>query len=91
MDRKDSLHHDNFTFGQPVYLSKIYEIVSSIEGVDYLDVTSFTKVGYGKREEPIKYLQQGYISVDEFEIVRLDNDPNFPEHGIISVNLIGGK
>jgi hypothetical protein len=36
-------------------------------------------------------LEQGYISMDRLEIVRLDNDPNFPENGVLRLKMGGGK
>ena len=36
-------------------------------------------------------LQQGYIPMDRLEILRLDNDPNFSENGILRLNMGGGK
>ena len=87
---KGFFHPDNYTFGQFVYLSKIYEAVAKIEGVESVIVSTFRKVRDSKLEEQ-KYHMQSYISIHDLEIVRLDSDPNFPEHGNLIIKIIGGK
>lgn len=80
-------HPDNFSFGQTVYLSTIYAAARSVAGVGSLQVTRFTRQG---DEDPMP-LSQGFLTLDRLEIARLDNDPNFPEHGVLRLNLHGGK
>jgi hypothetical protein len=36
-------------------------------------------------------LAEGRIALDRLEIPRLDNDPNHPERGVITLDLHGGK
>jgi hypothetical protein len=31
------------------------------------------------------------MKLGRLEIARLDNDPNFPEHGVLRLDLRGGK
>jgi hypothetical protein len=78
---------DNFSFGQPLYLSQLYAAVVAVEGVDSASVTQFQRWG----KLPNHELQQGYITMDRLEILRLDNDPNFPENGALRLNMGGGK
>jgi hypothetical protein len=78
---------DNFSFGQPLYLSQLYAAIMAVEGVDSASVTQFHRWG----KLPANELQQGYIATDRLEILRLDNDPNFPENGALRLNLGGGK
>jgi hypothetical protein len=33
----------------------------------------------------------GELTLGPFEIARLENDPNFPEHGRLTLDLRGGK
>lgn len=79
-------HPDNFTFGQPVYLSQIYAVAMTIDGVEQVYVDRFERWGKQDHEE----IDKGYTPMDASEIVRLDNDPNFPENGQIEFNLQGG-
>lgn len=80
-------HPDNFTFGQPLYLSMLYAGIESVEGVDSAIVNKFQKFGKLADNE----LEQGYIPMDRLEIIRLDNDPNFPENGSLKLNMLAGK
>ena len=82
--RRGLFHPDNFSFGQPVYLSSIFAAAQAVTGVDSLMVTKFQRQGRDSKEA----LNSGKLELDRLEIARLDNDPNFPEHGVI--NLIHG-
>jgi len=80
-------HPDNFSFGQTVYLGPLYAAARGVPGVTSVQVTRFQRQG---RPDPAP-LQQGYLTLDSLEIARLDNDPNFPEHGVLRLELHGGK
>src|SRR5262249_51789379 len=71
-------HPDNFTFGQPVYLSALYATAQEVEGVSSVTIETFQRLGLDSRTA----LDEGALSVDRLEIARLDNDPNFPERGV---------
>lgn len=78
---------DNFTFGQTVYLSPIYAGVRSVPGVCTVTATVFAPQG-----DPSKvYLMNGEIPLGPFQIARMDNDPSFPNHGQLTLNMEGGK
>lgn len=79
-------HPDEFTFGQPVYLSAIYEKAMSIDGVASVELASFKKQNLPADLER----ENGMIKPSENEIIRLDNDPNFPENGKINFSMLGG-
>ncbi len=80
-------HPDQWTFGQSVYLSKLYAAVEAVEGVDSAEVKLFQRFGKAANSE----LDQGYIPLGRLEVARLDNDPNFQEHGVLRLNMLGGK
>jgi predicted phage baseplate assembly protein len=84
---KGFFHPDNFTFGQSLYLSKIYQHVMSITGILSVEALTFTR--YGVVEDKEKKVD-AYIKIKKNEILRLDNDPNFPENGKINFVLEGG-
>jgi hypothetical protein len=84
---KGFFNPDNFTFGQPLFVSKLYSAVMSVEGVDSAIIKTFQRYGKVANNE----LQQGYIPAGRLEILRLDNDPNFPENGALQLNMDGGK
>jgi predicted phage baseplate assembly protein len=78
---------DNFSFGQPLYLSQLYAAIVAVDGVNSASVTQFQRWG----KLPGHELHQGYIAMDRLEILRLDNDRNFPENGALRLNMGGGK
>jgi hypothetical protein len=82
-----AFYPDKFTFGQTVYLSPIYALVQSTAGVDSVRITKFQRQGI---DSDIA-LAAGKLELDRLEIARLDNDPNFPEHGVLKLNMLGGR
>jgi hypothetical protein len=80
-------HPDSFTFGQPLYLSRIYAAVQSVAGVSSVEITTFGRSGSRSRES----LTSGVLAIGRLEIARLDNDRNFPENGVIRLTMGGGR
>jgi hypothetical protein len=78
---------DNFTFGQTVYLSRIYAAVRRIAGVTSVVATVFQPQGVPAP----KFLVKGAIPLGPFQIARLDNDPSLPDHGQLTLVMQGGK
>ena len=85
--RRGVFHPDNFTFGQPVYLSRLYEAAQAVEGVDRVDVLTFRR----QQGDDGSALDEGVLPMHRLEIARLDNDPNFPENGVMRLRVEGGK
>jgi hypothetical protein len=79
---------DNFTFGQPVYLSELYAAAQSVQGVASVVINTFKRLRLPDDPTP---LDEGVLTLDRLEIARLDNDPNFPERGVLRLNVGGGK
>ena len=79
-------HPDNFTFGLPVYLSQVYQRATEVAGVASVEVKRFERWGKGPNNEK----EDGFLKPAALEIIRLDNDPNFPENGKIDFQLYGG-
>lgn len=79
---KGLFHPDRFTFGEPVYLSPLVQAAMSVVGVDSVNVVTFRRQGQPDKGAALK---QGRIVLGRLEIARLDNDPNFPEHGTFRV------
>ena len=49
--RRGFFHPDNFTFGQPLYLSRIYEAALAVDGVDSVEVQKFQRWGKTPQQE----------------------------------------
>jgi hypothetical protein len=80
-------HPDNFSFGQPVYLSTLYEAAQAVQGVASVVFDTFERL----RFPDSKPLDDGVLPMGRLEIARLDNDPNFPERGVLTLTVGGGK
>jgi len=85
--RRGVFHPDNFTFGQTVYLSPVYAAAREVPGVKSVEVQRFQRLG---QDDPGP-LADRRLPLGPLEIARLDNDPNFPEHGVLRLELHGGK
>jgi hypothetical protein len=77
---------DNFTFGQPVFLSQIYGRAMAVAGVASVEPVKFQRWGRPADGE----LETGVTEMAALEIARLANDPNFPENGKIDFLMSGG-
>jgi hypothetical protein len=85
--RRGYFHPDNFTFGQPVFVSPIVATAASVPGVRDVRVARFQRLGVPGR----KAIDDGVLAIGRLEIARLDNDPSFPEHGVLELTLDGGR
>lgn len=79
-------HPDNFTFGQPVYLSQVLAAAMDVPGVDWVAPVRFQRWGRAAGDE----LKEGKITMGRLEIARLDNDANAPENGKLEFEIEGG-
>lgn len=85
--RRGLFHPDNFTFGQPVYLSQLYAAAQTVDGVASAQITQFERKG----RPDAAPLAAGRLTFSRLEIARLDNDPNFPERGVFHLVTSGGQ
>jgi hypothetical protein len=86
-------HPDHFTFGQPVYLSRIVAAAMAVPGVHWVDTDDTPpKPNHFRRWGQVSHgeTQAGETDFARLEIARLDNDPNQPENGKIEFFLDGG-
>ncbi|HEX4708655.1 MAG TPA: putative baseplate assembly protein [Candidatus Udaeobacter sp.] len=80
-------HPDNLTFGEGIYLSKLIAAAQSVTGVENVKVTMFQRFD----ELPNQELEKGILLLGPLEIPQLDNDPSFPEHGSLGLDMRGGR
>lgn len=85
--RKGLFYPDNFTFGQSVYLSPVYAAARSVPGVTLVKATQFQPQGVNSTQ----YLTAGQIKLGSLQVARLDNDPSYPDHGQLTLDMQGGK
>jgi predicted phage baseplate assembly protein len=85
--RKGLFHPDNLSFGEGVYLSKLVAAARAVAGVESVEVTKLRRFGAGDNGE----IDAGVLPLGPLEVARLENDPNFPEHGNLTLTLGGGR
>jgi baseplate J-like protein len=79
-------HPGNFTFAQPVYLSKVVAAAMAVAGVAWVDVVTFQRFG----QPPADELAAGLISMDRLEVALCDSEAADPAAGRISFIMTGG-
>jgi predicted phage baseplate assembly protein len=80
-------HPDRWTFGQPVYLSRLYDTVMRVGGISWVNANRFQRLGRAPNLE----LENGVVPIGTLEIARLDNDPSFEERGRLELRMRGGR
>lgn len=80
-------HPDNFSFGQTVYLSRLYAAAQAVRGVEFVRITKFQR----KDKPSSDPLNEGKLILGRREIARCDNDLNFPNRGTFDLILEGGR
>ena len=80
-------HPDELTFGETIYLSRIYAAAQAVPGVASVQITTFRRLGAGDSSG----VDSGQLTFGRTEIARLNNDPNFPDRGVLRITLVGGQ
>jgi hypothetical protein len=84
-------HVDNFSFGDPVVVSKLYQTIMAVPGVESAEIVRMARFRSARPDkDTFNNLKLGLLPVAADEIVRLDNDRNFRENGVLSVREKGG-
>lgn len=73
-------------FGDDIHLSRLYAAVGAVDGVESAEVMVFKRYWDVAGDA----LERGRIALGDYEIARLDNDPNFPENGSLRLSAVGG-
>ena len=85
--RLAAFHPDNFTFGQPVYLSRIVAAAQAVPGVEAVWVKKFERFG----QPDALPMEAGVLPLGRLEIAQLANNPNFRERGRLTLEAGGGQ
>jgi hypothetical protein len=80
-------HPDNLTFGEGVFLSDLVAKAQAVQGVENVIVETLERLHEGPNQE----IEQGVLPLGPLEVAQLDNNPNFPEHGALTLNMVGGR
>jgi hypothetical protein len=85
---------DQLTFGKAVYLSPIVAAAQTLPGVMEVRVTRLDRLVAGRApptDAPDSVPAAGLLSLAPSEIARLDQDPNHPENGRLTLIVRGGR
>lgn len=80
-------HPDNFSFGDPVYLSRIIAAAQAVQGIEAVRVDRFGRLG----DTSPQPLERGVVEIGRLEIAQLANNPNFRERGVLTLVAGGGQ
>lgn len=92
--RRGFFHPDNFSFGQPLYLSDLVAAVMEVAGVSWVDVEDSERSGLRFRRLGLPAAGEvsvGRIDAQAREVLRADSDPSTPENGRFDMVLRGGS
>ena len=82
-------HPDHFSFGDPIFVSRLYSAVMSVPGVESAHIVRLARLHAAQPDNETRVnLKLGQFAVGPNEIVRLDNDRNFPENGALTVQSL---
>jgi hypothetical protein len=85
--RTGFFHPDRWTFAQSVYLSQLIAAAKEVTGVASVEALTFKRWDRDADGE----LDAGVLDTERLEIPRLDNDPNFQERGLLTLQMGGGR
>jgi len=87
-------HPDNLSFGDGVYVSRLLAAVQSIPGVQNAMVTELERFEISEPDtgpDADELPMNSALYLGPFEIAQLDNDPDFPENGVLVLDVRGGR
>ena len=85
---------DNLTFGEGIYVSRIVAAAQAVAGVQNVVVNRLERYEIGEPsagESDDEVPAGSVLALGPLEIARLDNDPNFPENGRLTLDMRGGR
>lgn len=85
---------NSLTFGQGVYTSPIVAAAQAVSGVVEVTLTRLARYVIGSRapgSKPDDVPTSGMLAMGPFEIPQLDNNPNAPANGRLTLLLRGGR
>ena len=77
---------DNFTFGAPVWRSRLEATIQRVTGVKAVEQIRIRRRGVFDWQP----LTEPHYPVGDQEVIRLENDPNHPERGSLELIMEGG-
>lgn len=78
---------DRLIFGEGVRLSSIVTTAQAVEGVQTVQVSKLEQLGFPDKSA----LEYGILKVGGLQIAQLENSPDLPENGRLTLILRGGR
>ncbi|QDQ28995.1 putative baseplate assembly protein [Chitinimonas arctica] len=85
--KRGFFHPDQLSFGAGITVSSIVAAAQAVPGVQCASVTALRR----QFEAANREIEQGILPLGNGEIAQLDNDPSFPEHGVLDIVVDGGR
>lgn len=88
--QKGFFHPGNFSLGDNLYASRLFAAITAVPGVESAQIAQLTRSRSARPvDETVANLRRGYLLVGPNEIIRLDNDRNFPQNGTLTIRSKG--
>lgn len=89
-------HPDNVSFGDGICVSRLLATVQAIAGVQNTMVTELERFELSEPDPSIDQPGEelplnSALLLGPFEIAQLDNDPSYPENGLLMLDVRGGR
>ncbi|MBB3191866.1 baseplate J/gp47 family protein [Halomonas cerina] len=92
-------HPDRWTFGQPLHASQLIGAALEVQGVERVLTASLRRLDAGAGSGPTVIIdpedmplaEVEHLPVDDFEVLRVANDPSHLERGRITFDIRGGR
>ena len=83
-------HPDELSFGQNVAASRIVAAVQALPGVAHVELTRLARL-FAPQAEATATRNANVIAIAPDEVPQLDANPNFPERGLLELEMRGGR
>jgi hypothetical protein len=80
-------HPDRLTFGDDIHLSRLVAAAQAVPGVESVKLLAMERL----HGPPGREIDEGVLRLGGLEIAQLDNDPDFPENGVLELTIEGGR
>ena len=89
-------HPDNLSFGNGIDASRLIAAVQAVPGVQNVTLTELERFEISEPANDPKASTEevpagSVLSMGPLEIAQLDNDPDFPENGVLTLDVRGGR
>ena len=79
-------HPDQFSFGDDLHVSQLFSAIMAVPGVNSATITRLARLHAAQPEaETATNLANGALQLAPDQILRLDNDRNFPQNGTLTI------